>query len=241
MMDTHHEYSYFRAGGATHDAIIVVERARVELAALRKTISQRYGAYNVFFENDGDKCRIASFGYNREQDIPEGWEKVNHGQVTFRRLPPAKSADAFNLQAYQGLLTRHMRRSELGFFLDIPPMPAMTLPEGYYSQRFVRKMTYTGGARAYLGARPEPADHGHYKESGDPLPSAQRATQYPQVVTFMKYDGVYYVRVPNDAQGQPLWTPPHSARVDYAEMLKIDNATFRRQFGADATPPRFGV
>lgn len=235
------EYSYFRAGGMTHDAIIVVEGARTELAAMRKTISQRFGAYNMFYEDDNGACRIVSFGYNREEDIPAGWEKVEHGQITFRRMPPANSADAFNLQAYQGLLTRYLRRSELSFFLDIPPMPSMTLPEGYYSQRFVRKVTYNGGARAYMGARPEPDDHGHYKEGGDPLPSAQRTTQYPQIVTFLKYDGVYYVRVPNDTEGKALWTPPQSTPVSYAEMLALDDKVYRQQYGASAPRPKFGV
>lgn len=235
------EYTYFRAGGLTHDAIIVVEAARAEIDALRKALSQKFGAYNMYFDLHDGKCRIHSFGYNREQDIPDGWQKVEHGQVTFRRMPPDGSADYFTLLSHQGQLTRHLRRSDLGFFLDIPPMPAVALPAGYYSQRFVRKQTYTSEARAYLGPKPEPADHGIYKESGDALPSATKPIAYQQRVTFLKYDGVYYVRVPNDGQGQPLWVPPNSARVGYNDMLALDSRVFAQRFYASTPRPRFGV
>lgn len=234
------EYSYFRAGGMAHDAIILVVQAREALQTLRKDISQRFGAYNMFYELRDGACHIQSFGYNREQDIPDGWQKVEHGQVTFRRMPVDGSADHFTLLAQQGRLTNYLRRSELGFFLDIPPMPVLPLPAGYYSQRFVRKQTYTSEARAYLGPKPEPEDHGIFKESGDPLPSATKPVDYQQTVTFLKYDGVYYVRVPNDAAGQPLWTPPNSAEVSYNEMLALDARVYQQQFGT-APRPRFGV
>ena len=235
------EYSYFRAGGMTHDAILAVVDARAALEVMRKDISQRFGAYNMFYDLHEGSCRIQSFGYNREQDIPAGWQKVEHGQVTFRRMPVDGSADHFTLLSHQGQLTRHLRRSDLGFFLDIPAMPVKQLPAGYYSQRFVRKETYTSEARTYVGPKPEPENHGIYKEGGDPLPSATKTVDYQQAVTFLKYDGVYYVRVPNDAKGQPVWTPPNSAPVGYNDMLALDNRVYRQQFGASAPRPRFGV
>lgn len=235
------EYSYFRAGGVTSDAIDLVIKARADMESLRHELAQRFNAYNMFFENVDGACRIICFGYNDQRDIPKGWEKVPYGQVTFRCMPPEGSADHFTLLSYQGRLTRALRRTDLGFFLDVPPLPVKAMPAGYYSQRFVRKETYVSEFRAYIGPRPEPQDHGNYKEDGDSLPNDTKQVRYQQAIKFLKYDGVHYVRVPNDAQGQPVWIPPDSAPVSYGEMLALDNALYRRQYGANAARSRFGV
>lgn len=217
-------YTYFRADGAALDRIETVQAAKKELEKMKHALCKRYGANQVMlrFDQAPGRVTVSDFYYIAafDKNVPAHWESKRHmspeGKLqAILAHPPAGSPDEFFLADYAGLMQRAMRRARLESVFDCGEMPMKDLPEGRYSGAFVRNThideRQSGGAVIGSIADNVTGCFGSNSpcRSSDPLDA-------------MEMMGHWYVRVPNDAGGKPRFTPPDSAAVTLAEMMKID-------------------
>lgn len=217
-------YTYFRADGLTLDRIETVEAAKKELEKMKRELCKRFGANEVLFTRDAatGRIRINEFYYAAvfEKNVPAHWESRRQMssddkvQAVFAH-PPAGSPDAFFLVDYAGLMHRAARRMRLETLLESGEMPMKEMPAGSYSGSFVRdrNVDSAGGTARQIGTIRDNVTFcfgsNSAIRSGDPLDA-------------MEMMGHWYLRVPNDENGKPRFTPPDSAAVPMAEMMKLD-------------------
>lgn len=218
-------YTYFRADGLALDRIETVEASKKELEKMKRDLCKRFGANEVMFTRDAEtgRVRINEFYYASvfEKNVPAHWESNRQMssdgkvQAVFAH-PPAGSPDAFFLADYAGLMDRAARRMRLETVLESGEMPMKEMPAGSYSGAFVRdrNVENTADTSRRIGSIRDNVTFSFGSNSairaGDPL-------------DVMEMMGHWYLRVPNDENGQPRFTPPDSAIVPLAEMMKIDN------------------
>lgn len=218
-------YTYFRADGLTLDRIETVEASKKELEKMKRDLCKRFGANEVMFSRDADtgRVRIREFYYAAafEKNVPAHWESRRQMssddkvQAVFAH-PPAGSPDAFFLADYAGLMHRAVRRMRLETVLGTGEMPMKEMPAGSYPGAFVRDrhVENVGDTNRRIGAIRDNVTFCFGSNSScrgsDPLDA-------------MEMMGHWYLRVPNDENGQPRFTPADSAAVSMADMMKLDN------------------
>lgn len=228
------EYSYFRAAGVSLAAVEAVEKNLNDAERLRLEMARKTGAASVKLTAD---FNVVHYVFSLGIGVPDGWEKV--ADQYYR--PAAGTADHFNMQAQCRRGARLLRHASLENFFGLPDMPPREVPPGCCSSRFVRDCTWYGQFMAYIGAPRLPSTHGQYKQRAEIDCSAMYPSKLPDPVQQLKYDGVWYIRVPNDEQGNARWQPPEAVPVSYAEMQAVDLAFYQKQHGPQAQPSRFGV
>lgn len=217
-------YTYFRAGGAALDRLETVQASKKELEKLKQALCKRYGANEVMLSRDAASGRVtvSSFYYIAafDKNVPAHWESQRQMsddgklQAIFAH-PPAGSPDAFFIADYAGLMQRPMRRMRLENVLGSGDMPMRELPAGSYSGAFVRDrhMTAAGDSDAKIG---------HIRDNVTMCFGSNSPCRAGDPLDAMEMMGHWYIRVPNDENGKPRFTPPDSAIVPLAEMMKID-------------------
>lgn len=227
------EYSYFRAAGLSLAAVETVERARAELNKTRAELKRQHKAEHIFA--GGDKSfNIRCFVFADAADVPEGWvapEKITGTPGMILRMPPAGSADHFNLVAIAKRATRMTRNSSLEKFFDLTPFAARGLQAGVYSQRFVRDVTCFAPWQDANRPSP-PAHHGAFDQrglmtGGSKVASGSGGTD---PIETLQLNGDWYIRVPNDQEGRARWQPPDAVPMPYDAMLAADAAEYQRRY-----------
>ncbi|MFN7112866.1 MAG: hypothetical protein ACK4PK_00730 [Alphaproteobacteria bacterium] len=214
-------YTYFRADGLAQEQVETVRAAQKEFDKLKKDIVKRFGANEAmcWVDRDTQRLRIESFHYSpaQEKNVPAHWETRRQTgsngelQAIFAH-PPAGSPDQFFLVDYAGLMQRAHRRMRLENTLGCGDMPMKELPAGSYETAFVRDSHIKSAGRA-----------GHIQQNFVGLYGSGSPCRSSDPVDAMQMMGSWYIRVPNDEKGQPRFTPPDSAAVPMAEMIKLDN------------------
>lgn len=216
----HPEYSYFRAAGLSLEAIETAEQAKEELARLKRELCRKVGAEDLLggIRPGQDHFVIIAFFFDPEKPLPEGWvPKMNSpGFAT----PPPGSAEAFLVASMCGLMERHSRRSYLEEIFGCGEMPKRNLPAGSYDTHFIRWSNILGVKETGYTADPGTTVSG----SSSPMTSADP-------LTYVKIADSWYIRVPNDDNGKPRFTPPDAEPKSFAEMIDIDQKAHQ--------PPRY--
>lgn len=218
-------YTYFRAEGLALDRIETAVSAKKEFDKLRKDLCKRYGASEAMCgRSDGAQpltIRTFHFTPAQEKNVPAHWETQRQTgadgelQAIFAG-PPAGSPDDFFLTDYAGLMTRALRRMKLENLLGCGEMPMKELPAGTYSGSFVRDRNVDTAAAGEKQI-------GHIRDNVTFCFGSNSACRGSDPLDTMQMMGSWYLRVPNDEKGQPRVTPPDSAAVPIAEMIKLDN------------------
>lgn len=214
-------YTYFRADGLSQEQVESARAAQKEFDKLKKDLARRFGANDVMWRLDRDTRRlhIDSFHFTpaQEKNVPAHWESDRQTgqngtlQAIFAQ-PPAGSSDAFFLADYAGLMQRACRRMRLENTLGCGEMPMRDLPAGSYETAFVRESHVKGAAQA-----------GHIQQNFSGIYGSNSACRSSDPVDAMRMMGSWYIRVPNDENGRPRFTPRDAAEVPIEEMIKTDN------------------
>lgn len=235
------EYSYFRAEGLSLLAIERVNDARTELKDLRKNLTARYRADDVWGRMVDGKYDMSEFLYHDETRVPEGWDKrlqMNYDNTRVDAIfakPAAGSPDHFNIAAVAGLMTRAAQLQHLEAAFGIADMPQRSLPAGRYSGSFVRYSSLEDSARI---AGQEP---GVLRDYYTFMFASNSPIRGGDPIDHIRLDGDWYLRVPNiKGTDTPAFVPPDAVQMEYAEMLKLDRIEnmnrFPRPRGMTPTP-----
>ena len=222
------EYSYFRAQGQSLIAVEKVEAANKAWEKMQQKIRDRFGATDILTSCDRNvPFRIIGLLIKKEK-TPDDWQQtssiINQDLNVVR--PPKGSEDAFFLDVLEAQMARHMAQNTLHKALNIPEMPMKKLPAGSYSSSFVRKVTHIAPYAAFNVA--EPWDHGKAQDKYF-IGGSSVALSNSDPVCHHRYGDDYFIRVPNDASGQPLFIPPDAMAVAYDEMLDIDRKDYNKR------------
>lgn len=214
-------YSYFRADGQSLLIVQTVDDAKKEIEQFNDQLCVKYGASEYFDYGSG------SFVFNKSAKAPEGWEIKDHSSC-FTAKPAQGSADAFYIANVNGLKQRAQDRSNLGVMFGCGNFPEKKLPEGKYHGAFVCDGDVVGASTA-----------GRIRDTttmcfGSNSPITVGFTQ----LDAMQLAGTWYIRVPNDANGKPYFTPPDAALVSFTDMMIADrkecdirNPPYKRPIG----------
>lgn len=223
-------YTYFRAGGWALDRIEAATAAGRDIEKLRRDLCKRYGANEVMYSVHPDTGHILIrdfyFAPVFEKNVPAHWQQQRQTgsdgvlHAVFAH-PPAGSPDAFFLADYGGLMQRADRRRRLEHMLGAGEMPMRDLPAGRYPSAFVRD-------RMEENQGPTARRIGHIRENVARVLGSNTACRGGDPLDAMEMMGQWYLRVPNDENGQPRFTPPDSIPVPLEEMMRID----REEMGA---------
>lgn len=218
-------YTYFRADGLSLDRVESAAAAKREFEKMKKELCKRFGAGEVMYNMpEGSRhatVRSFYFAPAQEKNVPAHWESKRQTgidgelQAIFAQ-PPAGSPDAFFLADYAGLMTRALRRMKIENLFGCDEMPMKEMPAGTYSGSFVRDRNVETQGAAGERMVGQIRDNVTFCFGSN---SACRASDPIDVVLMME---AWYIRVPNDAEGKPRFTPPDAVEVPLAEMMKID-------------------
>lgn len=149
-------------------------------------------------------------------------------------MPAPGSRDDFRIVTQCGLADRAVRNRRLEDVLGCPDFPSRPCAAGYFSNRFVRDVTcYAPWQEGAATMPPVPSRHGRLAQPavmalGSSRPQAGGGSDPLQ---HMKLNGDYYIRVPNDGRGRPLFVPPDAALMDYETMLGLDELEYAFKYG----------
>jgi hypothetical protein len=229
------EYSYFRVRphGESYEAIRTVQNARRESAEMLQALCEAYGAKSVFGHiTDGrDKSEpagryiITDIVFDDEAKIPAGWKISQHATPSNRiavAMPPRGSEDDFHLRQTAIMINDCARERTLEGVFGIADMPMRALPAGDYHSSFVVYAKHKETAKR-TGKEP-----GYLSDMATMLFGSNSACKVCDPLDYKYLDGDWYIRVPNDGQGRPHFTPPDSDLVGYEKMMDLDaRETFR--------------
>ena len=224
------EYSYFRAEGQSLMAIEQLLMAWDETAALRKKITDHFGADDVsaYVSRETGKLKINYLTFNPPNAAPPGWVEVyDAGDRGRYVLPAPDTADSFYLASMAGLMERTARRQSLEDVLGSPEMTWRDMEDGQRpSQKFVR---YT---MAELAAPEKPSGQIYDRVSGTGfVTGAPWRAADPIVMTGL--EEIWYLRVPNKPGTDiPQFVPPDAVQMSYDTMLMIDKREQVRRFNS---------
>lgn len=209
------EYSYFRAEGQAKEVAAAAVQAHHDHNARLYSLKLSFYADRVDY-NDPDNYSIlyhaahvvpADLYVSRIDTDAEGKETAVHA------LPrPGSLAEAKMLEVIDKLEAAHAAQ-QLEAAFGIADMPAKHLPPGEYETAFVRQRTVKDATQQAGGV----------PQTGKIEVSSRRGGIVADPLQAMRLDGQYYIRVPNDAEGRALFTPPDSILMDYRDMLALDD------------------
>lgn len=228
------EYSYFRVAGKTRDLVEQVDQSRQFIKDENNGLCAKFNASMLSHSIDlGNlSLTIDSFLFVHTP-VPQGWDVVREESRTgdpkdkekmYQALPAKNSADADYIEERRQAMEVHVKTYRLENVLGSGEMPRKSLPAGYYDNSFVKKTEIAESSTRKQGFLTDHFTCCTYSSgaviSSDPL-------------DYMKLDEEYYLRVPNDVQGNPVYMPPDSELVDLADMQALDKEEHFRQKGIE--------
>lgn len=231
-------YSYFKAAGASLDALETMQASKREHEKMRKELCKRFGADDMMggFDKENNNYRFHTFYFApaSEDKVPADWTVSNRQtgsngelQAIFAK-PAAGSKDDFFVTDYCGLMLRAARRERLENVFKIDDMPMKELPAGDYHGAFVRNKNVNDDKYNY-----NQEGIGQIRDNVTFCFGSNGAIKGSDPLDSMQLMGDWYIRVPNDAAGKPRFTPPDAIEVPLKDMLELDKqergARFTRQ------------
>jgi len=217
------EYSYFRADGYSLEAVDTIVRIEKEVEKMYQKLLKDYGADEFFSLGCHFELR-----YPTADKVPDDFEVQAIHEKGIFVSPKAGTAEETDLDTRSSIMDMLRHSNTLEYFFGCAEplmMPRKELPAGVYSTVFVRSKSYVCEYnRSNVGKNNE--DSGKIKSAMDSVGGSSCATSPRDCLAFARLDGNWYIRVPNDAKGQPHFTPPDAVPVKYAEMLKIDQREY---------------
>jgi hypothetical protein len=222
------EYSYFRAEGASLDAIETVEESKKEYEAQCQRLCKKFGAEDAWPRFDADTGRLTkvTFNFGQAENPPEGWIINNRqmsydekSQVALFAQPAPGSADEFHVASIGGLMERSFGKSRLEKVFGTGEMPMKELPAGEYRGEFVRATSFKDRA----DTRPV----GRLPDNVTGCFGSNCAIRSSDLIAAMQLDGQWYLRIPNKkGTEEPVFTPPDAVPVPFDDMLALDRKEY---------------
>lgn len=223
------EFSYFKVGDDIKELVEVVEETKKFMSFANKALAARFDAQGVFLERDDEKqlLNIRSFAFDSKEDVPESWVIDNpnkKGAVMYSANPPEGSEDA---AIAEDILSQMIARMstwslEAALGLDRATFPMQELPAGKYDGSFVREKTLlSDDFNSYARGAGHKADHVSF------CGGSNSAIKRTNPLDYMQFGDDYYLRVPNDEDGNPRYVPDNAELVSLEEMQKIDERDFK--------------
>jgi hypothetical protein len=229
------EYTYFRAQGQSLSAIETVEEAKAELCELKEKLCRKFGAESVsgWVDRDTERFSVQSFLFRAPQKPPEGWvDSISGGALkatandNIHALPAPGSADNFHVAGMAGLMERAGKRAALETALGSGKMPMRDVPEGNYSNIFVRYRTHIDPANP-----PAKPDGTQVDGTRGVVGMSGGKVRIADPLAYKELDGAWYIRVPNRPGTEiPVFTPPDAVETGYDAMLAADRAEQQQRF-----------
>ncbi len=219
------EYSYFRAEGYSFEAIDTIVRIENEVEKMYQKLLQDYGA-DVFFSL-GSHFELR---YPSSDKVPDDFEiYAFHEKGIFAGPRPGTAAET-DLDTRASIMDMLRDSNTLEYFFGCAEpltMPRKELLVSIYSTAFVRSKSYVCEWNDNSDIGKNNKDSGKIKAEKDYSPQGSSCAISPRDnLAFTRLDGNFYIRVPNDAEGKPHFTPDDAVRVKYDEMLKIDQREY---------------
>jgi len=220
-------YTYFRAEGASQDAVETVQAAMREHDKMRADLCKRFGANDMMggYDRETGGYRLSAFYFSPKNadKVPPDWEILNRQtddngalQAIFAK-PAAGSKDDFFVADYCGLMLRAAKRSRIENVFGCGEMPMKELPAGSYHSAFVRNSNVNKEPYNY-----NQEGIGRLRDNITRLFGSNSPCQSGDPIDMMQLMGNWYIRVPNDAAGKPHFTPPDAVEVPLQDMLALD-------------------
>jgi len=220
-------YSYFKADGASLDAVETMQAAKKEHEKMRAALCKRFGADDMMggYDKGEGRYRFFTFYFSpaNEDKVPPGWEVTTRQtgsngelQAIFAK-PAAGSKDDFFVIDYCGLMLRAAKRSQLENLFGCGDMPMKELPAGDYHGAFVRNSNVNKDRYNY-----NQDGIGHIRDNVTMIFGSNSACKGSDPIDMLQMMGDVYIRVPNDAAGKPYFVPPDAVEVPLKEMLVLD-------------------
>ena len=230
------EYSYFRAEGASRQAIETAEAAKQRVHKRSAWLAEHYGAERfIAWMSD------PQFVFPRGAKIPDTFEAQDNSKQNedFKRsqpifaTPKKGTKDAFLVANLMGLIEKDIKRQRLEYLFQCGDMPQLSLPAGQYSRSFVRAKTWIGGWGTSGGHQ---SGEGYLYDKMGSCGGSNGAIISTNPLSYLQIEDNWYIRVPNDQTGAPLFTPPDGVPMDYADMLEMDQRAWDIQRGLKPAP-----
>lgn len=208
-----HEYSYFRADGQSQAGVEAVIEAASEYKSMRAALMHDYQASGVVSGMDVHLQRYVITALTFNGAPPAGWQAVGkalNGHTI--AAPCASSADGFYLANMAGLMERAARRMQLENVFHCGAMPDKDLPAGVYTRAFIRRTSMDEGR----------ALQGQMVDMVTEVVQSDQPVRLSDPLDFKMMGGKYYIRVPNDAAGKPIFTPPDAHKIEFEAVMKIE-------------------
>lgn len=217
------EYSYFRLGERSSALVDQVRRSSQAVDEEKERLRGIFNAKSVKIEVTPENKIGAHpvFTFSDLESVPGGWKPDWVLAFSVEAVPAKGSKDFFFLENWRREMERLLQGSRLEDVFETGEMPARDMPSGIYDKSFVRESFQRVQGRDDRSGRLQ--DHvSTLSYSNLPIRAA-----YP--LDYMALDGVYYLRVPNDGNGTPVFIPPDSEPVDYEDMLALDRQDYDRR------------
>lgn len=218
-----HEYTYFQADGQAQAAVDAVNDAVAEYKSMRFAVMNDYQASGIVSGMDMhlQKYMITALTFNGVP--PAGWQAVGRNVQGHTIAKPDKSSpDGFYLANMAGLMERAALRMQLENVFHCGDMPDKDLPAGTYTRAFIRRTSVDEGR----------ALHGSILDSVTEVVQSDQPFRTTDPLDFKMIGGKHYIRVPNDATGQPVFTPPDAHKISFDALLKIEFDIINRDFNS---------
>lgn len=230
-------YSYFKADGASLDAVETRQAAKKEHDRMRAELCKRFGADDMMGGYDAaeGRYRFITFHFSpaNEDKVPADWEVTTRQtgsngelQALFAK-PAAGSKDDFFVTDYCGLMLRTAKRSRIENVFGCGDMPMKELPAGDYHGAFVRNSNVNKDKYNY-----NQDGIGQIRDNVTMVFGSNSACRGSDPIDMMQMMGDWYIRVPNDAAGKPCFVPPDAVEVPLKEMLALDKQERGRRTAA---------
>jgi hypothetical protein len=211
------EYSFFRAAGFSLAAIQTAERERQEVEKLKTALCDKFGAAGLACGMRDGHLQIWHFSFQGRP--PKDWENVL--QITSYILArPKAPADQMLVAAFAGLIERHFRRTVLEYHFGCGDLPEKDLLKGDYDTHFVKRKSIKDPSVS------EPTRYSHTRMNPTSYSPGHMIVR--DDLDYMSLDGSWYIRVPNDAEGNPRIIPPDAEPVSFDHMVTADRNDHNR-------------
>lgn len=213
------EYSYYKIDGETRKTVEAIEHAKKFVDFARKALAARFDASYFIPKYEREHLSMSAESFMFEGGtIPEGWDVVrDQKDGTILALPPEDSPEAEVVRQSLKEINQYMPYFWTEAALGAPEMPMKEKPAGKYDGSFVKEKTvisedFNSSARA----------EGHKRDNVTFMFGSNSPCKGSDPIDFVQFGDDYYLRVPNDENGQPRFVPEHAERVSLDEMRAID-------------------
>ena len=222
------EYSYFRVSDDIKELIDAVEETKKFMAFAHTALTARFDSVGVFLGRDEEnRYHAKSFTFDKRADVPEGWiltDPNKKGDGMSNANPPEGSEDAAIVEDILSQMSARLSTGSLEAALGVDPkiFPMQELPAGKYDTSFVREKTFLSDDFNSLAR-----GAGHKSDHVTFCGGSNSALKRTNMLDYMQFGDDYYLRVPNDEDGNPRYLPENAELVPFEEMQQIDERDFK--------------